>query len=108
MRPFHSLLLALGLLGACGGGGGGSGGGTSGGGAGARAAKRTVALVKGAPVTPPASRLASHPLSERIPTSVIILLAVLGAGLLGGLLAAASRFKLPMPKAVERVFPRRA
>jgi hypothetical protein len=92
-----------------GGGGGGNGGGASGGGgAGAQTAKRTVPLVKGAPVTPPASRLASHPLSERIPTSVIILLAVLGAGLLGGLLAAASGFKLPMPKAVERVFPRRA
>jgi hypothetical protein len=90
-----------------GGGGGGQGGGGGGGASSAHAAKRTVAVVKGPPITPPASRLASHPVEERIPTSVIILLAVLGLGLLGGLLAAASGFKPPMPKAVERVFPRR-
>jgi hypothetical protein len=86
-------------------GGGGGGGGSS-----AKAAKRTVPVVKGPPITPPASRLASHPVPERIPTSVIILLVVLGLGLLGGLLAAASGVKLPMPvvRAVDRVFPRRA
>ena len=93
-----------------GGGGGNGGGGNSGGGSGASAAKRAAPVVKGPPITPPASRLASHPLQERIPTSVIILLVVLGVGLLGGALAAASRFKLPMPvvRAVNRVFPGRA
>ena len=93
-----------------GGGGGNSGGGNGGGGSGASAAKRAVPVVKGPPITPPASRLASHPLQERIPTSVLILLVVLGVGLLGGLLAAAGRFKLPMPvvRAVNRVFPGRA
>ena len=91
-------------------GGGGNSGGGGGGGSGASAAKRAVPVVKGPPITPPASRLASHPLQERIPTSVIILLVVLGVGLLGGLLAAAGRFKLPMPvvRAVNRVFPGRA
>jgi hypothetical protein len=92
------------------GGGGGGGGGGPGGGSSAQAARRTMPVVKGAPITPPASRLASHPVPERIPTSVIILLAVLGVALLGGLLAAATGFKAPMSvvRIVDRVFPGRA
>ena len=90
-------------------GGGGDGGGGSGAGSTAKAAKRSVPIVKGPPITPPVSRLASHPLQQRIPTSVIILLAVLGLGLLGGLAAAAAGAKPPAPVArvVDRVFPRR-